>query len=126
MTRRSELGSSASVPTFLTLRSETLGLADQVIAFQKPAAEGETLAVVELRDARRNLLARSVVPLRGDAEATADELLSTVQLERCSDFIFDPLSRVKIRRSVAAVSPTVGGRSSQYEQVRANAPRMAV
>ncbi len=126
MTRRSELGSSASVPTFLTLRSESLGLADQVIAFEKLAAQGEALAVVELRDAHRNLLARSVVPQQGDVEATADELLRSVQLERCSDFIFDPLSRVKVRRSVASVSPTVGDRSSRYEQVRAGAPRMAV
>ncbi|GMA27162.1 hypothetical protein [Arenivirga flava] len=126
MTRRSELGSSASVPTFLTLGGEALGLAEQVVAFEQPAGQGEPRAVVELRDVHGNLLARSVLPMRGDAEAAADELLRSVQLERCSEFIFDPLSRVKIRRSVAAVSPTVGGRSSRYEQVRASAPGMAV
>lgn len=113
------------VPSIPTAGSAALAVADQVIAFHRPEVV-RSQVVVELRDAHRNLLARSVVDSTDGPQAVADELLATAHLDRCSEFITDPLGRRKVRRSIASVCPRIEATAGRYERDRSSAPQMAI
>lgn len=113
------------VATLQSASAGALALADHLVAYRRDDASVEHV-VVELRDAHRNLLARSTVAGAASVERVADELLAGARLERCSDFITDPIGRKKSRRTVASVCPAVDTAASSYERARAGAPQMAV
>ncbi len=113
------------VPLIQQLPADSLELADEVDAFLRPAPSGDPAVVVELRDAHRNLLARTVLESEASREHAIDELLRLVRLDRCSEFVTDPLGKGRRRRIVASVCPSAGSRETRYEHDRASAPRMA-
>lgn len=114
------------VPTLDAMSREGIDAADRVIAFHRPSAGTTPEVVVELRDMHRNLLARTVVLTEDELTAVTDQLLAGAQLDRCSDFITDPLGRTKVRRSIASVCPGVNASTSVYERARSNAPSLAI
>ncbi len=113
------------VPLIQRLATESLGLAHEVDAFLRPLPSGAPAVVVELRDAHRNLLARTVIETASSRERAIDDLLRAVRLDRCSDFVTDPLGKGRRRRIVASVCPSAGPHETRYEHERASAPRMA-
>ncbi len=113
------------VPLVQRLAPESLAVADQVDAFLRPAPSGAPAVVVELRDAHRNLLARTVLETAQSREQAIDELLRVVRLDRCSDFVTDPLGKGRRRRIVASVCPSAGSHETRYEHDRSSAPQMA-
>ena len=116
---------TSDVPTLPLLGEDAAAVADQVITFVRAVAAGEQI-VVELRDAHGNLVARSSVDDDRAQHIVADELLRSARLERCSDFITDPLGKTKVRRSIASVCPSIEATTSRYEQARSSAPQMAI
>lgn len=95
----------APVPVLAELSADALGAADHIVVFPRSAARSPIPAVVvELRDAHRNLLARTVVETDARREAVAERMLDAVDLTRCSAFVTDPLAR---HRVIASVCPRV-------------------
>lgn len=112
------------VATIPLISDDAFALADHVITFLRPEAD-RSQVVVEVRDAHGNLLARSVVETDETSQSVADGLLQAAHLERCSDFITDPLGKRRVRR-VASVGPTIDATISRYERDRSSAPQMAI
>lgn len=114
------------VSTILAMSRTDLDKADQVITFNKPVVSGEPEVVVELRDLHRNLLGRTVVVTDAAPTEVAERLLAEVRLDRCSDYLTDPLGRTKVRRTVASVCPAAAPTVSTYERERTGALRQAI
>jgi len=114
------------VSTLDVMEREVLDLADQVIAFHRPVAGAPAEVVVELRDLHRNLLGRSVLTTDEEPTDVAEQLLEIAHLDRCSEFITEPLGRKKVRRMIASVCPGSTPTLSPYEQARAGALKQAI
>ncbi len=107
------------VPALAELDTEALASADHVVVFPRSTARSPIPAiVVELRDAYRNLLARTVVETDARREAVAEGMLDAVDLARCSAFVTDPLAR---HRVIASVCPRVEAVAVRSQRARVGA-----
>lgn len=109
------------VATIQLMAPAAIIAADHFVAFERPAVNGAPAVVVELRDAHRNLLARSIVETSAPKTEAAEQLLDAVQLMRCSEYVIDPIGRQRIRRVTASVTLRESRPESQYQRERASA-----
>ncbi len=112
---------ATDVATIQLMAPAAIIAADHFVVFERPAVNGAPAVVVELRDAHRNLLARSVVETSVPKTEVAEQLLDAVQLMRCSECVIDPLGRQRIRRVTASVALRESRPGSQYQRQRASA-----
>lgn len=114
--RTSHLSGLASVDA---LDAAAAGAAQTVAAYSRPGADGTSTVVIEVSDAYRNLLARSVIDTAADRETAADFVLVDSPIERCGTWRIDPIH--KHRRIVAMVSLRASETTSDFERLRAGA-----
>ncbi len=121
--RRDVRRPTTDVVTIPLMAPMAVAAADHFVAFERPAVNGAPAVVVELRDAYRNLLARSIVETSAPKTEVAEQQIDTVQLMRCSDYVIDPIGRERNRRVTASVTPRESRPDSQYQRQRASAFR---
>lgn len=109
----------SGVATLPALPRERAELAHTVAVYSRPGTDGTPTVVVEVADAHRNLLARSVIETTADRETAADFVLVDSALERCGAWRIDPIHRRKRLVGLVTLRASVG--ASAYERARSAA-----
>lgn len=90
--------------------------ADTVITYQLDEGEQAGMTVVEVLNAHRLVIARSITAADGTREDVADLTLHQSSVERCSNWAIDPIGKRK--RSTAMLSVRMSNTTASLDALR--------